>query len=211
MAAPFKGRSVALSSVGLAAAAQSLGVKTQEIWAVLTVETSGCGFLSDGRPEILYERHIFHRLTGGRFEDGDISSASPGGYGPAGAHQYDRLNRALQLDRAAALKSTSWGIGQIMGEHFAAVGFPDVETMVSAMCDSEDAQLNSVARFLITNRLVVSLQSHDWASFARGYNGPNFAINRYDVRLRGEYAKFSAGQMPDLAVRAAQLYLQIAG
>lgn len=207
----FRGRATALSANGFAAAAQKLGTKAPEIWAVLAVETSGCGFLPDGRPQILFERHIFHRLTQGRFDDGDISASTPGGYGPPGARQYDRLAKALSLDRTAALKSASWGIGQIMGENCAMAGFPDVQSMVAAMSETEDAQLSAVANFLIASRLAASLQTHDWTSFARGYNGPGYAKNNYDVRLRGEYAKASVGQTPDLDVRAAQLYLQICG
>ena len=92
MPLPFQGTAWALSSNGLAAVASSLAVFAPEIWTVLAVETSGCGYLPDRRPQILYERHVFHRLTGGRYDDGDISDSSRGGYGARGAHQYDRLN-----------------------------------------------------------------------------------------------------------------------
>ena len=110
----FQGSAMALSSDGMATVAEALHVRNPEIWAVLSVETSGCGYLPDRRPQILYERHIFHRLTNGKFDDGDISDPAPGGYGPRGAPQYDRLNRAILKDRAAALQSASWGLGQIM-------------------------------------------------------------------------------------------------
>jgi hypothetical protein len=134
----------------LATVADSLSVKAPEIWTVLAVETAGCGFLPDRRPQILFERHIFHGLTGGRFDDGDISDPVAGGYGPGGAHQFERLQRALAKDRIAALKSASWGLGQIMGGNFAASGFPDVETMVAQMCDSEDS---SCCGFVIPENL----------------------------------------------------------
>lgn len=207
----FIGKSHALSQEGLAAAAQSLSVKAQEIWAVMAVETSGCGFLPDRRPVILFERHIFHRLTRGRFDDGDISDAAPGGYGAVGAHQYERLSRAIARNRRAALQSTSWGLGQIMGGNCGMAGFGDVDSMVAAMGDSEDAQLQAVCSFIKRSNLASALQSHDWTSFAAKYNGPNFAINQYDVRLRGEFQKYSFGVLPDLDLRAAQLYLTYSG
>ena len=207
----FVGKSLALSSGGLASAAQSLSVSVPEIWAVLAVETSGCGFLEDRRPPILFERHYFHRLTGGRFDDGDISDSTPGGYGAGGVHQYDRLARAIALDRIAALRSTSWGLGQIMGENSAMAGYPDAGSMVTAMCDSEDAQLAAVASFILNKKLAAALQAHDWAALAAGYNGPSYAKNQYDGRLRGEYQKYSTGAMPDLSARAAQLYLTFGG
>lgn len=160
------------------------------------------GFLKSGN---------YHRLTGGQFDDGDISDPSPGGYGPNGAHQYDRLAEAITKNREAALQSVSWGIGQIMGENYRAAGFRNVEDMVAAMSDSEDQQLTAMANFLTSTGLQSPLQSHDWTSFARGYNGVNYAINRYDVRLAGEYQKYSSGVLPDLDIRAAQLYLTYLG
>src|SRR6185437_13461438 len=135
---PFQGNAAALSSGGLAQVSASLGVYAAEICTVLAVETSGCGYLPDRRPQILFERHIFHRLTKGQYEDGDISDSSPGGYGRRGAQQYERLERAINKDRAAALQSASWGIGQIMGMNYARAGFRNVEDMVAAMSDSED-------------------------------------------------------------------------
>lgn len=208
---PFQGNAAALSSDGLAQVSASLGVYAPEIWTVLAVETSGCGYLPDRRPQILFERHIFHRLTNGQYDDGDISDPSPGGYGPRGAQQYHRLARAIGKDRAAALQSASWGIGQIMGMNYARAGFENVEDMVAAMSDSEDRQLSAMAAFLRRTGLAASLQAHDWASFARGYNGPNYALNRYDIRLNSEYQKYSTGGLPDLSVRAAQLYLTYLG
>src|SRR5438309_2351473 len=155
----FVGKAEALTPAGLASVADALSVKAPEIWALLTVETSGCGFLASRRPCILFERHIFHRLTDGEFDDGDISDPTPGGYGPGGAAQYGRLARAIALDRNAALLSASWGIGQLMGENFASCGFDGIETMVGQISDSEDAQLQAVASFLKSSRLDRPLQS----------------------------------------------------
>lgn len=98
-----------------------------------------------------------------------------------------------------------------MGMNFDRAGFPSVDAMVNAMSSSEDEQLDAIGNFLKHTSLRSSLQTHDWASFARGYNGPNYAINRYDIKLNAEYHKYSAGALPDLSVRAAQLYLTYLG
>jgi hypothetical protein len=206
----FTGQSKALTQAGLTAAARSLSVNPEELWTVLAVETSGCGFLQDRRPQLLFERHIFHRLTGGRFDDPDISNPVPGGYGPAGSQQYFRLARAAALDRTAAVQSASWGVGQIMGENFAMAGFKDAGSMVAAMLDSEDAQLAAVAAFIDRSNLAGPLQRHDWRAFASRYNGPSYAVNQYDVKLAAAFQKYSAA-MPDLSLRAAQLYLTFRG
>ena len=207
----FQGDGLALSSNGLSGAAGTVGVQAPEIWTVLAVETSGCGYLADRRPQILYERHIFHRLTHGRYDDGNISDPNPGGYGARGAHQYDRLAIAISKDRNAALQSASWGVGQVMGMNYVTVGFQGVEDMVAAMSTSEDQQLAAVAKFLVANKLDRALQAHNWRSFALGYNGPNYEANQYDSKLAAAFQKYSAGDLPDLNVRATQLYLTYLG
>src|SRR5437588_6623265 len=146
-ALPFQSEATALSADGLNSASAKIGVHAPEIWTVLGVETSGCGFLPDRRPQILFERHIFHRLTNGQYDDAQISDPTPGGYGAYGAHQYDRLALAITRDRSAALQSASWGIGQIMGMNYRLAGFNNVEDMVTAMCASEDQQLGAFATF----------------------------------------------------------------
>jgi hypothetical protein len=205
----FVGKSEPLTGAGLAAAASDLKVKAPEVWTILTVETGGCGYLGDRRPPILFERHIFSQLTKGKFDKAnpDIGNKEQGGYGAGGAAQYDKLTRAIALDRGAALQSASWGLGQVLGTNFKMAGFADVEAMVTAMCDSEDAQLLAVSGFLRSKKLDNALQAHDWTSLARGYNGKNFAENNYDTKLRGEFLKLSGGSLPDLTLRATQIYL----
>lgn len=199
-----------MTAAGLAAVSDRLSVATPEIWTVLSVETGGCGFLPDRRPQIRFERHVFSRLTNRQFDICDVSNPQSGGYGADGAHQYDRLADAIGRNRAAALASASWGLSQIMGENFREAGFDDVESMVSAMCSSEDAQLAAFAAFLESKRLVGHLQSHEWTDFARIYNGPSFAENQYDTKLAAAFTAFSAA-LPDLDLRTAQLYLTFAG
>ena len=146
----FEGKAKPLSATGLEAATARLGVDAPALWAVLTVETSGCGFLPDRRPKILFERHWFSRLTQGQFnaQAPDISNATSGGYGAGGAFQYDRLAKAIALNRTAALKSTSWGLGQVMGFNAAKVGFANVNALVTASQESEDAQLGAMVAFI---------------------------------------------------------------
>ena len=194
-------------------ATSALDVSLPALWAVMTVETKGCGFLPDRRPLILFERHVFRRITKGRFdgEAADLSNPAPGGYGAAGAYQYDRLDRALKLDRTAALQSCSWGLGQVMGFNYPKVGFGEVEAMVTAMLDSEDNQLQAMVGFVKSFQLARFLANSDWTSFALHYNGPDFQKNRYDWKLSQAYARYVAGPLPSLRVRAAQLYLTYLG
>lgn len=208
----FQDQGRPLSAAGMEGACSALGVSAPQVWALLSVETRGFGFLQDRRPQILFERHIFHELTHGRHDRGNafISNARPGGYA-GGAGEYARLDNALSLDREAALASTSWGIGQVMGRNYAAAGFASVDDMVAAMAKDENAQLLAMANFIKGNHLEKALQRRDWAAFARGYNGPEFKQNQYDLRLAAADARYQV-LLPDLALRTAQaalLYLGI--
>lgn len=209
----FAGNGSPLDQDGVAQVTDKLDVGVPELWAVITVETRGCGFIRDRRPTILYERHIFSRETNGQFDAAhpDISNGEPGGYGAPGAHQYDRLQSAIALNRQAALDSASWGLGQVMGFNAGIAGYADVETMVAAMVESENNQLMALANFIVSNGLKNALSNHKWADFARGYNGKNFAKNQYDTKLANAFQRFSQGSMPDLKARAAQLYLTYLG
>jgi hypothetical protein len=209
----FAGRASPIDGDGIDAAVGQLQSTAADLWAVVGVETTGCGFLEDRRPKILFERHVFSARTSGRFDAAhpDISNPVAGGYGPAGAAQYDRLARAIALDRRAALESASWGLGQVMGYNAPKAGFAKAADMVKAMRDSENAQIVAMARFIADAGLDAALRAHDWARFARGYNGPNYRINNYDTRLAVAHDALARGGLPDVVVRAAQMYLTYLG
>ncbi len=208
----FAGAATPISQQGLDRATQTVACGAAEIWTVLAVETSGFGYLQDRRPQILFERHIFHQQTGGRFDGQNpfVSSPTSGGYS-GGAKEYDRLAQAVALDRQAALASASWGIGQVLGINFVTTGAASVEEMVASAVASEDSQLAAMAGFVRSTGLHKALANHDWTAFARGYNGPTFAKNQYDVLLNQHFQKFAAGPLPDIRVRQAQALLTFLG
>ena len=202
-----------LSEVAINQATETLGIEAPALWAVMTVETKGCGFLPDRRPQILFERHIFHRLTNGQFDAvaPDVSMRKAGGYGAAGAFQYERLSRAMALNHKAALESCSWGLGQIMGFNADKAGYPDVESMIEAMCESEDGQFSALVGFVAENGLAKHLKAGNWEKFAYYYNGEDYQKNKYDTNLAAAHARYLAGPLPSLTVRSAQLYLMFLG
>ena len=208
----FTGTAFALDDPGEQAVLDVIGVGAAKLWSVLSVETKGFGYLNDRRPTILYERHIFSKRTNRQFDktNPDISNKTPGGYGATGDHQYDRLQQAIALDRTAALESASWGIGQLMGFNCGQAGFDDVETMVTAFMASENDQLLGMGNWIVKNNLHKPLAKHDWAAFAKGYNGANYAINQYDKKLASAFAKYTK-RLPDLTARQAQVYLTYLG
>ena len=219
----FGGKGRPLSEAGMRDALSAMGMDPATdmpvLWAVLTVESRGFGFLSEGRrPKILFERHIFHRETGGRFasEAPDLSAKSAGGY-IGGTAEYQRLGRALALCRHAglgddpALRSASWGLGQVMGFNAVASGFARPADMVARMAESEDAQLTGMVGFIRSEDLDAKLRSHDWTAFAKRYNGPQFFKHQYHIKLRDAFEKFSSGISRDLRARIAQTALLYLG
>ena len=185
----FTGNPAPLEDADFERAAKALGCAVAAIRAVGDVESGG-GFLADGRPKILFERHVFSRQTSRHFDAAhpDIANPAPGGYlgGPA---EYVRLARAIACDRAAALRSASWGAFQIMGFNHKAAGFDDVEAFVQAMVSGSGAQLDAFVRFIQSAGLGDAIVRRDWPGFARGYNGPDHARNDYAARLAAAFAR----------------------
>lgn len=190
-----------LTADDYARAAAALGVPVAAVKAVTDVESNGKGFLPDGRPLILFERHIMrrqlvaagHAMDAVRYNltDPNIVNSKPGGY-VGGAGEWDRLARAIEINRPAALESASWGLFQIMGFHWKLLGFASVQAFVNAMYMSEGAQLDAFVAFVKANpNLLRALRAKNWPDFARGYNGPAYANNRYDTKLAAAYARHS--------------------
>jgi hypothetical protein len=187
------GGSRLLSEADYQAAAEMLKCEIAAIKAVAEVESRGEGFLSDGRPKILFERHKFHKFTGGRFDGShpDISNAKAGGYGNGGTHQWDRFDEAAALDRTAAIKSCSWGKFQLMGFNFVACGFATLDDFHAAMLKSEGEHLKAFCNFIAASNLSGALRNFKWAALAEGYNGKDYRINQYDTKLAAAYKKYS--------------------
>lgn len=190
----FKGKAKPLDDIDLPKLGRLVGVGEDEIHAFLDVETKGHGFDAQGRPRILFERHIFYRQVSASKRaaavKAELANARPGGYGKESA-QYGRLKRAMEIDPVAALMSCSWGLGQVMGFNHQLAGFDSVEAMVRAMMDDEEAQLLAAINFIKNTGLGDELRRHDWAGFAKGYNGPAYKRNAYDRKLANAYAKWS--------------------
>ena len=214
MLSSFAGKGTPLLQADIDRAVTTLGGDEAQLWALVAVETKGFGFLPDRRPQILFERHVFHRLTDGLYSEAhpDISNPVPGGYS-GGAAEYDRLQRALALDEHAALSSASWGLGQIMGFNAASAGFADVEAMVTAMVAQEAAHLQGVVRFIAsTPPLLAAYQARDWAKIGFNYNGSTYQKNQYDVKLQQHYDQFQGpNNRPDIDLRCAQACLTYLG
>ncbi|HEU4619924.1 MAG TPA: N-acetylmuramidase domain-containing protein [Gammaproteobacteria bacterium] len=186
--------------------ADSLDVEAAALQAVAEVESSGAGFLPDSiKPKVLFEGHVFHRLTGGTFDAEYPNLSYPKWdrkkYSGSLAGEWERLTAACQLDRSAALQSASWGMFQIMGFNYVYCRCADVEEFVALQYDGIDEQVQCFARFVARPPFLSALRSRHWDEFAAAYNGPSYAKNDYAGKLEAAYEAAKAGQ---LARRAQQ-------
>ncbi|MFG7490153.1 N-acetylmuramidase family protein [Methylorubrum rhodesianum] len=173
----------------------TIGVGEDEIHAVMEVEASGGGFDRLKRPKMLFEPHVFWRNLAGaeRTRAASLGLAyaawKPGAYP---SDSYPRLMQAMAINETAALKASSWGLGQILGENHRAAGYATPQAMVLACCNGGEAEhLAAMVRFVVTNGLDDDLRRHDWAGFARGYNGAQYAKHGYHTKLAAAFAKWS--------------------
>jgi len=183
-----------LGLADLARAAQQLDVPLAAVRAINEVESRGAGFLADGRPKILFERHIFKKRLIAKGIDtskipSGICSSTPGGY-LGGADEHERLDTAAKYDRDCALESASWGSFQVMGYHWKALGYPTLQAFINDQYKAA-GQLDTFVRFIKADpRLVKALKAKDWTSFASIYNGPAYAKSAYHTKMASAYKQF---------------------
>jgi peptidoglycan hydrolase-like protein with peptidoglycan-binding domain len=195
----FIGTGRALSGEDYARAAKAIGCEEAVIRAVTVVEARGQGFDAKKRPVILFEPHVFWRClpTSKRGEAQRLGLAypkwRPGNYPGTQDARYAQLERAMLIDRDAALMACSWGLGQVLGENWQMCKFTSVEAFVRKNLEGEGGQLDVMVAFIIGAGLGKHLRAKNWAGFARGYNGPGYAKNQYDKKLATAYARLSKG------------------
>lgn len=203
MMIPFKGAAARLKDRDLPRIGSAIGVGEDILHAVMDVEAPKSGFDDQGRPRILFEPHIFYRELGpGGKRDEAVrqglayASWKPGAYGKE-SEQYGKLDRAVAIDRNAAIRSCSWGRGQIMGFNHALVGYVSASAMVDAFMASEANQVEAIVTFMASKRLDSHLRKidalkrpstpDDWEPVALGYNGAGYKKNGYHTKLASRH------------------------
>lgn len=184
-----------LTRADFEAVAAQLGCEWEALAAVSEVESGPLGgFASDGRPIILFERHLFSRKTNSAFDTTNpaVSNRTPGGYPRTQAERWAQMAEAYALNELAALESASYGRFQVLGQNYSNLGMADARAYVSKMARSEKDQLDAFVGFIRANSLIDELQQLRWADFARRYNGPSYAQNQYDTKMAQAYARLKA-------------------
>lgn len=186
--------------------ANELKVEVAAVKAVNEVESSGRGYLVDGRVKILFEGHVFwQQLTERKIDAAPLAKNnenilfknSDRKFYVGGKGEYARLDQAIGiLDDTrvaeAAYASASWGLFQIMGYHFKSLGYTEIMQFVGEMKESEGHQLKIFSKYVQVNKLTKYLKDKQWAEFALRYNGKGYKANKYDEKLDKAYKKYKA-------------------
>jgi hypothetical protein len=184
--------------------AAELCVQPAALMAIVEVESGGRLYAKvqeRKEPLIRFEGHYFDRLLPAtvRQKARKLGLASPkAGKIRNPARQSERwklLNRAIEINRIAALSSCSWGVGQVMGAHWKWLGFGSIDALVAQARSGGAGQVALMARYVEKAGLVTALQEQDWATFARLYNGPAYAKYAYDKKMATAFERYHSSSV----------------
>ncbi len=193
-------------------AAKELKINNSDfIRAIAQQESENIAFLATGNPKILYERHHFYNfyLKKHGKEKADLLSEmnenivknKNGGYGSEKFikenggfdnegfynYQFERLEKAIKIDEAMAIKSTSFGLFQILGE-YCGYSKKTEKQFFEEIVKSEKFQIQAFVNFIkgdpAKKSLPNALNNKNWRLVASIYNGkkwetynPDYAKN----------------------------------
>lgn len=203
----FTGTGKRLAQGDVGSVARMVGMETAALLAVLEVEAAGRGFDTKNRPKMLRETHVFYRELGaGALRNAAVKAglATAKWTRNYSADSYPDLQRMLKMNETAALRSCSWGLGQIMGFNHGAAGHRSALEMVQVAMQGERQQLQQLANLVNDWGLVAALKGKDlskadsWRAFAKRYNGSGYATHNYHGKLAAAYRKHKSKD--DMAV-----------
>lgn len=199
--------------------AAQFGISLPMLQAFLEVESAGSGFFADWhgrqRIKIQFEPHWFKRLLPGHILQNiyDLWDKQEKGQVKLNGAQklllhnwqiavlnkvdvqqaeWQSFNCAFAIDQDAAMKSASWGLGQVMGFNHESLGFETVGEMVEAFKKNEYEQVKGMLNYLKNKRgMMDAIKSLNWNKVAELYNGSNYAAGGYHLKLAKAYVKHS--------------------
>lgn len=193
MSAIWQGTAKRLDESDFQTMAARRGYEEAVIRAITLTEAANSGFDKRGRLKALFEPHRFWRELGpGPKRDEAVRKGLayenwvPGNYP---SDSYPRIIAASAIDQTAALKATSWGLGQILGSNFKLAGFPSPEAMVASFAADEENQLGGMFNFIKNRGLEDAAKNKRWEPFAEGYNGKKFRTHGYHIKLAKNYQR----------------------
>lgn len=181
------------------------GLDSDIIAALVEVESNGIDHwvvTLNGKtaklPVIRFEGHYFYkRLSGAELKTAiaqGLANPKVGGVKNPTSSQgrYNLLERAMKVNREAALESISIGVGQVMGANWKMLGFKSASDMFVSVCKDPTVahQIDLMCRFIVANAtLKKAVQRKDCATIALYYNGKAYKKYGYDKKLEAALIK----------------------
>lgn len=196
----YKGAGVRLQPGELKELSEEFGLTEAHTKTVIQVETAGKGFNSAGWVEFLFEPHIFYRncpkdKLATAIQQGLAYPTwrGPGTYPKSVQLRIQQFQKAAALDETAAIKSASWGLGQIMGSECLEAGYPTPQDMLAAFAESEANQVKGMLSLIhhrkIDKDLLAFPDMTACRHFAKIYNGAAYERNNYHVKLHDAFIR----------------------
>lgn len=166
--------------------ASRLDCSAKQLAAVAKVESAGSAFDRRGRPKMLFERHKFHKYTGGRWSVSAFSNPVGGGYNES---SWNKLLGAIVTGAVdAAFMACSWGKFQVLGEWWDEFGFASPFALAHATLASETKHYELLVSYVEHVGLqdeirALSADPDTCRAFARAYNGPSYERLGYHTKL----------------------------
>ena len=160
------------------------GYEYRVLKSIIQVESGQHGFHPvTGKIIIQFEPAWFRRLCKDRAAATRRTTWQSNQVGNQAA-EWKAFNSAFAVNADAAMKSTSIGMMQIMGFHYAETGFKNVGDMWDFAKESEYNQVLLAIRWIKTvEPLDLAIKNKDWKKIAYYYNGANYRTFCYDSRL----------------------------
>jgi hypothetical protein len=182
---------------------ENKGYNVNLLKAIIEIESKGSAFDSQLHATVRFECHVFNRNIDLKIQSlgdptGDLArkkvpcTIDPGktfSTNPLETNKQAFLH-ALNIDRAIAISSTSFGIGQIMGFNYKEAGFNNLDDFYKAMNTSEEEQIRAMINFILSKPgLAAEFKSENprFEYIARVYNGEKYIENDYHTKLNVAY------------------------
>jgi len=171
-------------SAVIIALAKKIGIPPAVMAAFRAVESGG------NPAAIRFEPHLFNKESSTKVPYTDTGK---GFSMVASETNKAAFDRAYAINKGAAIRSTSWGSYQVLG--WALLSIPEIGGDVNKAVNSFYADPNRISQEMVASwfrrspKAVQYANNLNFSDLARTYNGPLYANNRYDSKLKQAYDK----------------------
>ena len=186
-----------ITTIKQAVATTKTLIPLPRLLAFIEVESGGRGFGDTGKLILQYEPLVFSKATGiprstlnkYKWDENTVDVQSK---------EWEAFNEAFSINPEEAMKSTSWGLPQIMGFNHKQAGYASVGDMLDDFKRGELNQVCALIRFIEgSSKLYKAIMAADYETCAYVYNGTGHAqlakrlgVKPYPDKLKEAEAKY---------------------